>query len=141
MGQPMRSHGRTVGGFHFCILAFPRGSLSIEGKHVIVFLEVQPGHDWDPGWRIQEVKYSLSCMNLKDYKFSVTKHDACTFHAGCLDRGWHDMVPTAQLTPEFGWLDSEGTLTCRARIWRIGEQRYAYSALETLNDERRAREI
>lgn len=123
-GYPVRSLPKKVGGFCYGILAFPGGWQHGRGEHVSVYLEARPLDEWDPDWRFADVKYGITCMNWKDFTWSTTRWDTCTFHEGCLDQGWHDMVPMPQGVSDIGCIGPDNSLAFRARIVRIGSTLY-----------------
>ncbi|CAK0833095.1 unnamed protein product, partial [Prorocentrum cordatum] len=81
---------------------------------VSAFVEADPFPHLDPRWVFNSVKYQVTVVNWLDYRKSVTKHDNWSFSREGIDRGWHDMVRTADLTPELGWLNSNNELCVRA---------------------------
>jgi len=114
MGQNTRSVSKTVGNFRFRILVFPSGTHTTGGQQVSAFVEADPFPHLDPRWVFNSVKYQVTVVNWLDYRKSVTKHDNWSFSREGIDRGWHDMVRTADLTPELGWLNSNNELCVRA---------------------------
>merc|ERR1740138_1133707 len=116
-GQPTRSASKTVGSFRFRILVFPGGTHSTGGNHVSAFVEADPIEGLDPRWVFHSVKYQITVVNWLNYRQSVTKVDTWTFSKDGVDRGWHDMVRTSELTPESGWLGPENALFFRASCY------------------------
>jgi len=117
VGQPTRSPSRVVGNFRFRLLIFPSGTHSTQGNQVSAFVEADPGESLDPRWVYHSVKYQITIINWHDYRRSVTKVDTWTFSKDGIDRGWHDMVRTAELTQEAGWLGPDNSLAFRASVY------------------------
>jgi len=122
MGQTVRSQSKIVGNFRYRILVFPSGTQSANGNQVSAFVEADPEEHLDPRWIFQSVKYQITVVNWLDYRRSVTKSDSWTFSKEGIDRGWHDMVRTSDLTPELGWVNEEGSIYLRAScyVWQAG---------------------
>lgn len=116
-GQAVRSNPKIVGNFRFKVLIFPGGTHSTGGQQVSAFVEADPIEGLDPRWIYQGVKYQITCINIADYRRSVTKVDTWTFSKDGIDRGWHDMVRTSDLTPDSGWLGPEESLLFRASCY------------------------
>jgi ubiquitin C-terminal hydrolase len=116
-GQSVRSVSKIVGNFRFRLLIFPSGTHSTGGQQVSAFVEADPIDGLDPRWVYHGVKYQVTCVNHHDYRRSVTKVDTWTFSKEGIDRGWHDMVRTADLVPETGWLGPESSLYFRASCY------------------------
>jgi len=113
-GQATRSPSKTVGNFRFRILVFPSGTHSTGGHQVSAFVEADPVEGLDPRWVFHGVKYQITLVNWLDYRKSVTKSDTWTFSKDGIDRGWHDMVRTAELVQSSGWLGPDNSLCLRA---------------------------
>jgi len=116
-GQPARSEPKTVGNFRFRILVFPSGTHTTQGHQVSAFVEAYPLEGLDPRWAFHGVKYQVTIVNWLNYTTSVTKVDTWTFSKDGVDRGWHDMVRTADLVPESGWLGPNNSLCVRAQCY------------------------
>lgn len=116
-GQPTRSVSKTVGNFRFRILVFPSGTHSTQGHQVSAFVEADPLEGLDPRWLFHGVKYQVTVTNWLNYRNSVTKVDTWTFSKDGVDRGWHDMVRTAELVPESGWLGPDNSICVRAQCY------------------------
>merc|ERR1719350_2008763 len=97
-GQTTRSKSKTVGNFRFRVLLFPSGTHNTAGNQVSAFVEADPVENLDPRWVFHSVKYQITVVNWLDYRRSVTKTDSWTFSKDGIDRGWHDMVRTADLS-------------------------------------------
>lgn len=113
-GAATRSASKTVGNFRFKILVFPCGTQSTNGHQVSGFVEADPVDGLDSRWVFHGVKYQLTIVNWLDYRQSVTKVDTWTFSKDGIDRGWHDMVRTSDLSQRTGWLGPENSLYIRA---------------------------
>lgn len=116
-GQPTRSHSKTVGNFRFRLLVFPSGTHSTGGAQVSAFVEADPVEGLDPRWIFHSVKYQITVINWNNYRSSTTKSDTWTFQKDGIDRGWHDMVRTADLSQESGWLGKDNSLCLRASCY------------------------
>jgi hypothetical protein len=120
-GKNARSEPKIVGNFRFRLLIFPSGTHSTQGQQVSAFIEAFPIEGLDKRWVYHSVKYQITCVNQLDYRRSVTKGDTWTFSEDGIDRGWHDMVRTADLTPErsaeTGWLGADHSLCFRASCY------------------------
>jgi len=113
-GSATRSEPKTVGNFRFKILVFPSGTHSTGGQQVSAFVEADPLEGLDPRWVFHGVKYQVCVINWLDYRRSVNKTDTWTFSKDGIDRGWHDMMRTSELSPETGWLGPDNSLCLRA---------------------------
>mmetsp|Transcript_156414 Transcript_156414/g.291945 ORF Transcript_156414/g.291945 Transcript_156414/m.291945 type:complete len:1326 (+) Transcript_156414:95-4072(+) len=116
-GQSTRSPSKVVGNFRFRILIFPSGTHSTGGHQVSAFVEADPIEGLDPRWVFHGVKYQISIVNWLDYRQSVTKVDTWTFSKDGIDRGWHDMVRTSELSLKTGWLGPDNSLYLRASCY------------------------
>eukprot|EP00405_Crypthecodinium_cohnii_P010812 CAMPEP_0206428752 /NCGR_PEP_ID=MMETSP0324_2-20121206/5850_1 /ASSEMBLY_ACC=CAM_ASM_000836 /TAXON_ID=2866 /ORGANISM="Crypthecodinium cohnii, Strain Seligo" /LENGTH=1228 /DNA_ID=CAMNT_0053894337 /DNA_START=227 /DNA_END=3913 /DNA_ORIENTATION=+ len=119
LGEQVRSETKTVGNFKFKILVFPGGTQMSAGPQVSAFVEAEQRPDLDKRWCFPGVKYQVTMINWLDYRRSVNKGDTWSFCQEGIDRGWHDMVRVAELTPESGWLggDDNNTLYFRAQCY------------------------
>jgi len=113
-GEKIRSEPHVVRNFRFRILVFPAGTAMAQGATVSAFVEADPLEDLDPRWVFQGVKYQVVIINWLDYRKSVVKADTWNFSKDGIDRGWHDMVRTDQLSQESGWLGPDDSLLIRA---------------------------
>jgi len=99
------------------------GTHSTGGQQVSAFVEVDEKAletsdlRLDSRWLFQGVKYQVTVINWHDYRQSVTKADTWTFSKDGIDRGWHDMVRTSELTQESGWLGPDNSLCLRASCY------------------------
>jgi len=116
-GSSIRSDPKIVGNFRFRILVFPAGTHSTGGAQVSAFVEADPIDGLDARWVFHGVKYQVALLNWTDYRRSVVKADMWTFSKDGIDRGWHDMVRTADLSQETGWLGPGNTLSFRASCY------------------------
>eukprot|EP00929_Paragymnodinium_shiwhaense_P086804 TRINITY_DN4722_c0_g1_i1.p1 TRINITY_DN4722_c0_g1~~TRINITY_DN4722_c0_g1_i1.p1 ORF type:complete len:1338 (-),score=356.76 TRINITY_DN4722_c0_g1_i1:238-4086(-) len=117
MGQSVRSNSKTVGNFRFRLLVFPCGTHSAGGQQVGAFVEADPLENLDSRWLFQGVKYQITLVNWISYKNSVNKTDTWNFSKDGIDRGWHDMVKTSDLTVANGWLGPGESLWLRASCY------------------------
>jgi len=115
-GEKIRSEPFIVRNFRYRILVFPAGTASAGGATVSAFVEADPLEGLDPRWVFHGVKYQVAIVNWLDYRRSVVKGDTWTFSKEGIDRGWHDMVRTQDLTTESGWLGPENSLLIRASV-------------------------
>lgn len=113
-GEKIRSPPLTVRNFRFRILVFPAGTSSAGGSSVSAFVEADPHDGMDPRWIFQGVKYQVVLVNWTNYRSSVYKGDSWNFSKDGIDRGWHEMVRTSELSQETGWLGPGDTLCFRA---------------------------
>lgn len=116
-GDSVRSDPKTVGNFRFRLLIFPGGTQSTNGAQVSAFVEAHPLDGLDPRWCFHGVKYQITLVNWLNYSQSVTKNDTWSFSRDGIDRGWHEMVRTAELTQDTGWLGPQNTLYFRASCY------------------------
>lgn len=117
VGQTVRSDSKIVGNFKFKILVFPCGTHTTQGQQVSAFVEADTPAEFDLRWIFHGVKYQVVIVNWLDYRNSVYKVDTWTFSKDGIDRGWHDMVRTANLSQESGWLGPNNTLCVRAQCY------------------------
>lgn len=116
-GRTVRSAPCTVGDFTFRLLAFPRGTASNRGTQVSAFVEADMAEPLDGRWAFSGVRYQIALVNWIDYRVSVVKVDTWTFSKEGIDRGWHDMVGTGDLSVESGWLGPNNSLLIRACVY------------------------
>ncbi|CAE7717255.1 UBP12 [Symbiodinium sp. CCMP2592] len=115
-GEKVRSPPLMVRNFRFRILCFPSGTSSAGGTAVSAFVEADPPEGLDPRWIFQGVKYQVALVNWLDYRRSVVKSDTWSFSKDGIDRGWHDMVRTSELSQDTGWLGPRDSLCFRACV-------------------------
>eukprot|EP00927_Polykrikos_kofoidii_P048381 TRINITY_DN4266_c0_g1_i1.p1 TRINITY_DN4266_c0_g1~~TRINITY_DN4266_c0_g1_i1.p1 ORF type:complete len:1211 (-),score=249.41 TRINITY_DN4266_c0_g1_i1:146-3778(-) len=115
--QSTRSQSKTVGNFRFRILVFPSGTHTTNGQQVSAFVEADAVEGLDPRWVFQGVKYQITIINWLNYRHSITKADTWTFSKDGIDRGWHDMLKTSELTTETGWLGPDNSICLRASCY------------------------
>ncbi|CAE7220777.1 UBP12 [Symbiodinium pilosum] len=115
-GDKVRSPPLMVRNFRFRILCFPSGTSSAGGTAVSAFVEADPPEGLDPRWVFQGVKYQVVLVNWLDYRRSVLKSDTWSFSKDGIDRGWHDMVRTSELSQDTGWLGPRDSLCFRACV-------------------------
>ena len=113
-GEKIRSPPLVVRDFRFRILVFPAGTSSAGGSSVSAFVEADPPEGIDPRWIFNGVKYQVVLVHWTDYRRSVHKADCWNFSKDGIDRGWHEMVRTAELSQETGWLGPNDSLCFRA---------------------------
>ena len=116
--ESVRSERKTVGCFTFDILVFPAGNQASFGgsPKVAVYVECVGVDGKDERWVYNSVKFSVTVVNFKDYRKSLYHEDSHSFCAAAVDRGWPELIPHADLTPDSGWLDDQGRLCVRASV-------------------------
>lgn len=115
-GEKVRSPPLMVRNFRFRILCFPSGTSSAGGTAVSAFVEADPPEGLDPRWIFQGVKYQVALVNWLDYRRTIVKSDTWSFSKDGIDRGWHDMVRTSELSQDTGWLGPRDSLCFRACV-------------------------
>ncbi|CAE8615567.1 unnamed protein product [Polarella glacialis] len=94
LGEVVRSPQLSIGDYETCLLVFPRGTASAEGKAVSAFVEVRP-QDATGDWELPDVKYSISVYRRGQP--AEERKDKHTFNNLQTDRGWHDMIHTTKV--------------------------------------------
>ena len=120
--EQVRSPKKTVGPFTFDVLVFPGGNANsyTMNPKVAVYVECVDVADKDPRWVFNGVRFSVTIINLKDYRKSLYHEDTHTFSSVAIDRGWPELITHSELTAEAGWLDDQGRMCIRA--WACSRQ-------------------
>lgn len=103
--------------FRWRLLVFPLGTESTGNpRQLAAFIEIVPDADVPATWKLKHVKYSITVVNWRDDRLSVTKEHMVDFSVAEVDSGWHrGWVPPDNMTACQGWLNDAGELCFRAR--------------------------
>ncbi|CAK0813518.1 unnamed protein product, partial [Prorocentrum cordatum] len=106
--KSLRSRRHGPRWFRWRLLVFPLGTeCTGTPRQVAAFVEVVPDADVVSTWKLKHVKYSITVVNWRDERLSVTKEHVVDFSAS--------EVPPETMTSCQGWLSESGELCFRAR--------------------------